>query len=256
MLGETMNGILNNIIATGILGFLTGWVGILIGILFSFFIKRRGRRFKGTTLGFIGGLMLAIVCFDLLPESFEAGSIYIATVGITFGLILAVILDGRLDHDKITVSNNGSYRFLKAAIFMAIAIGIHNIPSGVALGSLFSTSPIKGFHLAIALILHGIPEGLALGIFLRECNTSTFSLILISVLTSIPMGLGSLLGGIISKISPIIICISLAFAGGMILYIICRETLPSARDTWKGRLSTIGNVLGMIAGILIVSFLR
>ena len=67
------------------------------------------------------------------------------------------------------------------------------------------------------------------------------------------MGLGSLLGGIISKISPITISISLAFAGGMILYIIYRETLPSARDTWNDRLSTIGNVLGMIAGILLVS---
>ncbi|WML37640.1 ZIP family metal transporter [Clostridium sp. OS1-26] len=250
-----MSRFLNTIFITGLSGYLTGWIGILAGITFSFFIKHRGRKFKGTALGFIGGLMLAIVCFDLLPESFEAGSIYIATVGITFGLILAVILDGRLEHNKVSVFNNKGHRFLKAAIFMAIGIGIHNIPSGVALGSLISTSPIKGFHLAIALILHGIPEGLAVGIFLRESNASTFSLIFISVLTSIPMGIGSVLGGIISKISPVVICISLAFAGGMILYIICRETLPSARDTWKGRMSTIGNVIGMIAGMLIVSFL-
>lgn len=251
-----MKNLLDTAFVIGFSGFLTGWIGILTGILFSFFIKQRGRRFKGTILGFIGGLMLAIVCFDLLPESFEAGSIFIATSGITFGLILAVILDDLLDHDKITVSNNRSHRFLKVAIFMAISIGIHNIPSGIALGSVFSVSPIKGLHLAIALILHGIPEGLAVGIFLRESNASTFSLIFISILTSIPMGLGSLLGGTISKISPVIICISLAFAGGMILYIICRETLPSARETWRGRLSTIGTVLGMIVGMLIVSFLR
>lgn len=251
-----MSGLMNTIFITGLSGYLTGWIGILIGIIFSFFVKHRGRRFKGTVLGFIGGLMLAIVCFDLLPESFEAGSIYIAAVGTTFGLILAVTLDGKLEHDKIFISNNKNYRFFKAAIFMAIGIGIHNIPSGVALGSLFSTSPIKGFHLAIALILHGIPEGLAIGIFLRESNASTFSLLFISVLTSIPMGLGSVLGGIISKISPVVICISLAFAGGMILYIIYRETLPSARDTWRGRMSTIANVIGMIAGMLIVEFLH
>ncbi|UZQ48893.1 ZIP family metal transporter [Clostridium kluyveri] len=250
-----MSKLMNTILITGVSGYLTAWIGILTGILFSFFIKRRGRRFKGTVLGFIGGLMLAIVCFDLLPESFEAGSIYIATIGITFGLILAVLLDGKLEHDKIPTSDNKKHRFLKAGIFMAIGIGIHNIPSGIALGSLLSTSSIKGLHLAIALILHGIPEGLAVGIFFRESNLSTFSLVIISVITSIPMGLGALLGGIISKISPIVICISLAIAGGMILYIVCRETLPNARDTWKGRLSTIGNVIGMIAGILIVSFL-
>ncbi|HBB28819.1 Zinc transporter ZupT [bioreactor metagenome] len=251
-----MSRFMNTIFVTGLSGYLTGWIGILIGIFSSAFIIGRGNRFKGTVLGFIGGFMLAIVCFDLLPESFEAGGIYITIMSIAFGLILAVILDGKLEHNKISVLNNKSHGFSKAAIFMAIGIGIHNIPSGIALGSLISTSPIKGFHLIIALILHGIPEGLTVGIFLREIKASLFSLIFISVLTSIPMGLGSILGGVLSKISIVVICLSLAFAGGMILYITFRETLPSACDTWRGRFSTIGNVLGMITGILMVSFLH
>lgn len=250
-----MSKIMNTILITVGSGYFTAWMGILTGILFSFFIKNRGRRFKGTVIGFVGGLMLSIVCFDLLPESFEVGSIYVALIGITFGLILAVLLDGKLDHVNISTFDNKKNRFMKAGIFMAIAIGIHNIPSGIALGSLLSTSPIKGIHLAIALILHGIPEGLAIGLFFRESNLSTFSLIIISIITSIPMGLGALLGGIISKISLVVISISLAFASGMILYIICSETLPNARETWKGRLSTIGIVIGVIAGILITSFL-
>jgi ZIP family zinc transporter len=246
---------LNSVIINGFSGFLTGWIGILTGMLFSFFIQHRGRRFKGTVLGFIGGMMLAIVCFDLLPESFEMGSVYISIVGITLGLILAVILDGKLDFDKTSL-NNRNHKFLKAAIFMAIGIGLHNLPSGIALGSLLSTSPVKGFHLAVALMIHGIPEGLAIGIFLKESSAGLFSFILISILTSLSLGLGTLIGNVISKISPVIICISLAFAGGMILYIICEETLPNARDTWKGRMSTIGNVFGIIAGILIISFLH
>lgn len=250
-----MSKIMNTILITVGSGYFTAWMGILTGILFSFFIKNRARRFKGTVIGFVGGLMLSIVCFDLLPESFEVGSIYVALIGITFGLILAVLLDGKLDHVNISTFDNKKNRFMKAGIFMAIAIGIHNIPSGIALGSLLSTSPIKGIHLAIALILHGIPEGLAIGLFFRESNLSTFSLIIISIITSIPMGLGALLGGIISKISLVVISISLAFASGMILYIICSETLPNARETWKGRLSTIGIVIGVIAGILITSFL-
>lgn len=251
-----MSSIYNTVIATGISGLLTGWMGILTGIIFSFFIKNRGSRFKGTVIGFIGGLMLAIVFFDLLPESFETGSIYISMVGITVGLITAVMIDGKLGHDKLSIIDKRENSYLKAAIFMAIGIGIHNIPSGVALGSLLSTNPIKGFHLSIALIIHGIPEGLAVGIFLRESSVRSIVLVFVSILTSIPMGLGSLLGGLISKISPIIISISLAFAVGMILYIICRETLPSAKDTWSGRLSTIGNVLGIIVGMLLVSFLH
>jgi ZIP family zinc transporter len=251
-----MSNILGPITIIGISGFLTGLAGIFTGITFSLFTKRRGRRFRGTVLGFIGGLMLAIVTLDLLPESFEQGSIYITTIGTILGLILAVGLDGKLDHGNITISDNYSDRYIKAAIFMAIGIGIHNIPSGIALGSLSSTSPLKAFHLAIALIIHGIPEGLAIGIFLKESSAKLYTLIFISILTSLPMGLGSLLGGIMGNISPVIISISLSFAGGMILYIICRETLPSAIDTWRGRMSTIGNISGFIAGMLFVSFLH
>ena len=250
-----MRSFLSEILFTGVSGFLTAWIGLFIGIVSSGFMKSKERRFKGTVLGLLGGFTLGIVFFDLLPDAFGAGSIYIAIVGIAIGLVLSVFLDGKLAHYEVAASNNRSYSFLKASIFMSIGIGIHNLPSGVALGSLISATPIVGFQLAIALILHGIPEGLTLGIFFRECNASKSKLILIPILTSIPMGLGAVLGGALLK-SPFFISISLSFAGAMILYITLRETLPSANDTWKGRLTTIGNVIGIIAGMLMISYLH
>jgi len=245
---------INTIFFTGVAGFLTAWIGLFIGIISSSFMKAKKRKFKGTVLGLLGGFTLGIVCFDLLPEAFGAGSIYIAIVGIAIGLILSVFLDGKLSHYDISVSENTSYSFLKAAIFMSIGIGIHNLPSGIALGSLVSSTPAVGFQLAVALILHGIPEGLTLGIFFRECNASKLKLFLMSILTSIPMGLGAVLGGALQ--SPFVTSISLSFAGAMILYITLRETLPSANDTWNGRLTTIGNIVGIIAGMLMVSYLH
>jgi len=249
-----MRSFLSEILFTGVSGFLTAWIGLFIGIVSSGFMKSKERRFKGTVLGLLGGFTLGIVFFDLLPDAFGAGSIYIAIVGIAIGLVLSVFLDGKLAHYEVAASNNRSYSFLKASIFMSIGIGIHNLPSGVALGSLISATPIVGFQLAIALILHGIPEGLTLGIFFRECNASKSKLVLMSVITSIPMGLGAVLGGALR--SPFVTSISLSFAGAMILYITLRETLPSANDTWNGRLTTIGNVLGIIGGLLMVSFLH
>ena len=249
-----MSKLMYNTFIIGGIGFFTAWMGILSGALFSLVINKRDRRFKGTSFGFIGGLMIAIVCFDLIPESIETSNIYIASIGIAIGLFLSVLLEGKLDFDHIPTTDDNS-KFLKSGIFMAIAIGIHHLPIGFALGSLLSADPIKGIHLAIAIIFHGIPEGLALGIFFNESKTGVFSLILISVLTSTPLGLGAILGGIISGISPVVISLSLALTSGMILYIICSETLPNAREIWKGRLSTIGIVIGMIAGILIISFL-
>ncbi|MDF2656409.1 MAG: hypothetical protein K0R19_2883 [Bacillota bacterium] len=251
-----MNPIIDSPVMISLSGFLTGFAGISIGIVISHFTKPRGRRFRGTALGFIGGFMLAIVTFDLLPESYEQGNIFITATGIILGLVLAVFLDGKLHHDNILIGGRHSGRFVKAAIFMAIGIGIHNIPSGIALGSLFLTSPIKAFHLATALIIHGIPEGLAVGLFLKESKAKSSTLMMISILTSLPMGLGSLLGSIAGTISPTVTSMSLAFAGGMILYIICRETLPGATDTWRGRMSTIGNITGFVAGMLFVSFMH
>ncbi|MDF3003034.1 MAG: hypothetical protein K0Q48_3153 [Bacillota bacterium] len=251
-----MNSIIDSPVMISLSGFLTGFAGLSIGIAVSHFTKRRGRRFRGTALGFIGGLMLAIVTFDLLPESYEQGNVFITAAGIIFGLVLAVFLDGTLHHDNILLAGRHSGRFVKAAIFMAIGIGIHNIPSGIALGSLFLASPIKAFHLAVALTIHGIPEGLAVGLFLKESKAKSSTLAMISILTSLPMGLGSLLGSIAGTISPTVTSMSLAFAGGMILYIICRETLPGATDTWRGRMSTIGNITGFVAGMLFVSFLH
>lgn len=241
-------------LTTGIIGFLIGWIGIFLGMIFSVFTKAKGRRTKGSVLGLLGGFTLGVVCFDLLPEAFEAGSLFTALVGIVTGLILSVILDGKLEYDGISIMNCQCNSYFKTAIFMAIGIGIHNLPSGVALGSLIADSVENGLHLAIALVLHGIPEGLTLGIFLRECNASKWKLILISICTSVPMGMGAILGGFLK--SPVTICLSLAFAGAMILYITLRETLPSASDTWKGRTTTIGNVLGIIIGMLMVSFFQ
>jgi len=222
----------------GILGFVISLIGLLTGMLLSSFVKKRGKRFKGTLLGFVGGLMLAIVCFDLLPESFEVGSVYIGIIGITFGLIISVLLDSELEHNHEHTSSRINHRYFKAAMLMAIGIGIHNIPGGIAFGSLFCS-----------------PEGLTLGILLREYKSNTAILLAFSLITSLPMGLGSVLGTLLGTLSPLVICFSLALAGGMILYIIYRETLPSSREIWKGKLSTVGNVLGMIVGILMISFL-
>lgn len=251
-----MSNFMYTLLNIGGSGFFTAWMGILGGILFSFFLKGKNKQFKVASFGFIGGLMISIVCFDLIPESIETSNIYITAIGIILGLILSILLDRKLDYDHIFNSNKKKNRFFKSGIFMAIAIGIHHAPMGFALGSLLSTEPIKGIHLAIAVILHGIPEGLALGLFFNESNIGVFSLVAISIITSIPMGLGAFLGSIISEISPVIISLSLSFAGGMILYIISKETIPSAREIFKGRLSTMGIFIGVVAGILIVSFLN
>jgi ZIP family zinc transporter len=245
-----MNKLISKILFIGCSGFLSAWMGLIIGIISSLIVKGKGRRIRAFTFAFMGGLMIGIVCFDLIPEAIILSNVFITLIGLILGLILSVMLDGKLE--LIKVSNNDN-RFLKPGIFMAIAIGIHHTPMGLALGSLLSTNPTKSVNLILAIILHGIPEGLALGVFFNDSKLGALSLTIISILTSIPMGVGALLGGIVSNISTNLISMSIAFAGGMILYIIYGETLPNAQEIWKGRLSTLGIIFGLIIGILIVS---
>jgi ZIP family zinc transporter len=139
---------------------------------------------------------------------------------------------------------------------MTIGVAIDNIPSGIALGSLLTVSIPKGIELALILFLHGIPEGITIGYFLKESKMNLFTVILLSILASVPMSIGASIGSGLSKVSTEIISVSLAFASGLILYVVFRETLEEARETWRGRLSTVGNVLGMITGFLTVTLIH
>lgn len=234
-------------------GFLAGWIGLFIGIISAAFVKGRGNRFKGSILGLLAGVMIGIVCFDLIPDTFMEAPLHVAIFGIALGLFLAVFLDGTIENYNTKLFENRN-NYFKAAIFMSIGIGIHNLPSGIAVGSLSILAPENGLNLIIAMILHGIPEGLTIGILLSECHANKLKQVLISVITSIPMGLGAIFGGFLD--SSAITCISLGFASSMILYVTLRETLPAASETWKGRTTTIGNVIGIIVGMLMVSFLH
>lgn len=172
------------------------------------------------------------------------------------GLVVSNVLDKALGKKIIINLNDGKERLFKAAVMIAIGIGIHNIPGGIALGSLFYISYIKGTSLALILILHGIPEAIAVGIFLKESCSNFKNYIWILLFTSLTMGLGALLGGIAGSVSPYIISISLSLAASMILYIVFRETIPEAIELMEVRHSSSSIILGIIVGIFITSLVH
>lgn len=238
------------------IGFLTAWIGILIGFILCYLTKDNGEKFRGTVLGFLGGIMIAIICFDIIPESFEGSNEFIGTLGILLGLIVAFLLDGFLSHKHSSNVFNKNQHYIKIATFIAIGTGIHNMPSGIALGSLLITSHAKGIQLSMALLLHTIPEGLTIGMYLKQGKSSLFAIILFSVFIAFPMSAGTLIGGLISRSSSSITSLSLSFAAGLILYTICKEILPESIGLWKGRLLAISTVLGILLGRIFISVIH
>lgn len=104
--------------------------------------------------------MMAVVCFDLIPEALELSPIAYVIGGVLIGIGIMIYCDllvqRKFNVKKLDKKNNNS--LLKTGIIVSIGLAIHNIPEGLAIGSGFEASVKLGLGLAIAICLHDIPE--------------------------------------------------------------------------------------------------
>ena len=226
-----------------IYGFLVGMVGTGLGGLVSLFIKNTDRVLS-FLLGLTGGFMLFIVTFHLLPQSFILGGLIATVIGIILGILLVILVENNID---MMVKNP----LMKSSFLLGISIAIHNLPEGLALGSSFLTMTDLGPTLAMAMLLHNIPEGLSMSIPLKVNKLSPWKIVALSILIGVPTGIGAFIGAYVGMISNIFISLCLSFAGGTMLYIICDEIIPDAKTLYKGRVSTIGVIIGFTLGIIL-----
>ena len=268
-----------------ILGLFFGTIGTTLGGLIGIFSKRNSNRFLSFVLAFASGLMLAVICFDLIPEAIEISSIYTTILGIILGIIIMVLCDNivknifnkkenEFSHNvssinvnhrlrKIDNSTNKKDRFktndrkivernvglLKTGIIVSIGLALHNIPEGLAIGSGFDSSTSLGLSLAIAICLHDIPEGISMAVPMKNGGMSPLKVMIYVILSGIATGIGALIGAIVGNISVGIIAICLSFAAGAMLYIVTGELIPEANELYKGRITALGNMMGFIIGL-------
>lgn len=236
------------------IGLLSGTIGTGLGGFSGFFINKNSKRFLSFLLEFSAGLMTAVVCFDLLPEAFEFGSLNTGIIGIILGVGAIVLADYILSKLKGFQKYEKNNSLARAGILLAIGIAVHNFPEGVAVGSGFNASQNLGFSLAGVIGLHDIPEGIAMAAPLRAGGMQKWKVVAVSILSGIPTGFGALFGALIGQVSKDAISICLGFAGGAMLYIVSGELISESKGLHRGRLSTFGNILGIICGILITTF--
>lgn len=199
-------------------------------------------------LAFASGLMMSVICFDLIPESLKISSILITILGIILGIFTMVCcnlyVESKSNRKKLNTNN-----LLKTGIIVSIGLAIHNFPEGLAIGSGFEASSRLGLGLAIAICMHDIPEGISMAVPMKNGGMKIWKVILYVFLSGITTGVGAFFGAIIGSISDTIIAISLGFAAGAMLYIVSGELIPESNKLYKGRMSAIGNMLGFIIGI-------
>lgn len=148
---------MNEILKTTLLGLFFGTFGTTIGGLLGIVIKRNSKKFLSFILSFASGLMMAIICFDLIPEALGISSIYSIIFGILIGIISMIFCDIMVQKKFNKKSSKSD--LLRTGIIVSVGLAIHNFPEGLAIGSGFEASLRLGLGLAIAICLHDIPEG-------------------------------------------------------------------------------------------------
>lgn len=198
---------------------------------------------------------MSVICFDLIPEALEISNISNAIMGIIIGIITMIIFDvlveKKFNRNTKLVKNKNS--LLRTGIIVSIGLAIHNFPEGLAIGSGFEASMKLGISLATAICLHDIPEGISMAVPMKNGGMKKSKVIFYVVLSGITTGIGAFFGAIIGSISKQIIAICLSFAAGAMLYIVSGELIPESNKLYKGRMSSIGNIIGFLVGIFTIN---
>lgn len=277
-----MNEIWTLIETTAIAGIGGTGLGGIIGALF----KRDSKKTVSLLLSFAGGVMTAIVCFDLIVSALETKvNIFIVSLGICIGVLLVYLLNLFIDKatnhevhhidkehpqtaddlDEIIHSNHLSVHIQKndtklslfiAGTIMACAIALHNLPEGMTIGASFANTKgiLEGSALVLAVLigLHNIPEGMAICVPLINGGIKRRQAILITALSGAPTIIGALIGYMIGDIGKIGLALSLSFASGAMLYVTFGEILPQSILMYRSKLPAFFVIIGILVGLIVI----
>ncbi|PYG89544.1 ZIP family zinc transporter [Ruminiclostridium sufflavum DSM 19573] len=234
------------------IGLISGITGTGIGGLIAFFVdKNISNRLLSTILEFSAGLMTSVVCFELIPEAVKIAGLNLTIIGVISGILIIIFIEDFIKQLDIVKNTKGNSNLLRAGILVSIGLALHNLPEGFAVGSGFEASVSLGVTLTIVIFIHDVPEGIAMALPMKLGGFSAVKAFLLTILSGVPMGLGALIGAVLGHISQQFIAVCLGFAGGAMLYVIFAELIPESKRIYPGRMSSMGNILGIVCGIIV-----
>lgn len=213
--------------------------------------RRESSRAVSLLLSFAAGVMVAVVCLDLLEEAMAPGRLLPVAAGMLGGYGLTAFLNAALEWGSRQKQARNS--LLLAGVVMAAAIALHNVPEGMVIGASFAGGGREsGWLLALVIALHNVPEGMAVAVPLVAGGEGRFRAAALAALTGAPTVLGAALGWAVGTMSPGALSLVLSLASGAMLYVVFAELLPEATELWHSRLPALAAVLGILVGLMIV----
>ena len=220
----------------------------MLGSAFVFFMKdEMPVRLQMTLLGFASGVMVAASVWSLLIPSMEMvedsgkWSVVPATVGFLLGMGFLLVLDEVTPHLHIgTDKPEGMRAHLSKTMMLTLAVTLHNLPEGMAVGVSLSSA----VAVAVGIAIQNVPEGAIISLPMKAAGNSRWKSFLIGSLSGVVEPVGAIAVMLLASLLVPVLPYMLAFAAGAMFYVVVEELIPEASSGQHSNLSTIGFAIG------------
>ncbi len=223
----------------------------VLGAIIGFIFKNISHKFSDLILAFAAGVMLAASVLGLIIPSLEYGGnwgLLITVIGIFVGAIVLNLMDKLVPHlHKMIGEDYEEHKTTKLGkvLLFVLAIGIHNLPEGIAAGVGFGTGDNnQAIIIALGIALQNIPEGMVIIGPLLSSGVSKTKAFIIALITGLVEVVGTFIGYFAVSLANIILPFALAFAGGTMLYVISDEMIIETHEHGTERAATYSLLIG------------
>jgi ZIP family zinc transporter len=237
------------------------WGLTAFGASFVFFFKSMNRVVLDGMLGFTGGVMVAASFWSLLAPAIEMSGgdgfvkVIPAAIGFLLGAVFIFGLDKVLPHMHINFKETEGIKSpWQRTTLLVLAITLHNIPEGLAVGVLFGgvaagipeASIAGAVTLAIGIGIQNFPEGIAVSMPLRRMGMSRTKSFMYGQSSAIVEPIFGVIGAVAVTFFTPILPYALAFAAGAMIFVVVEEVIPETQQDKNTDIATLGFIGGFI----------
>ena len=243
-----------------VLSLLIPLLGTTLGSAMVFFLKKEiNPKVQKILLGFASGVMIAASIWSLMQpaiNSYEKGdwkSYVFPAIGFLVGVGFMLLLDYLVPHMHINKEEEGLKKNKYSKTFkMLLAVTLHNIPEGLAVGVVIASMMTNQVNehavlaLAIGMAIQNFPEGAIVSMPLKEEGESKGRAFLYGFISGAVEPIAALIALAVTYFVSVILPFVLAFAAGVMIYVVVEELIPEANEGKHSNLATIGLAVGFV----------
>ena len=243
-------------------GLAIPFLGTALGSFMVFFMKNQmNKKLEKLLLGFASGVMIAASVWSLLIPSIDMAKEQNVTewlpasLGFLLGIFFLLVLDSIIPHLHLNSDKpEGLKAKLEKTTMMVLAVTLHNIPEGMAVGVVFAGAMAQNsgitmagaIALAIGIAIQNFPEGAIISMPLKSEGVSKPRAFLYGMLSGIVEPIGAILTIALTNLVVPILPYFLSFAAGAMIYVVVEELIPESHSGEHSNIGTIGVAIGFV----------